>query len=231
MVVKLRSGSLWKPLRIAVANVLILAGSAGVLVWAWSELQTALYQHVQKNQFESGSVEPSRDSELPPPARPVALSGTGTAVRTRAALKTPAASSGWFERDSLVVGEVEVPRLGVSIIVREGMDDATLRKAAGHVPATAFPGEPGNFVVLGHRDTLFRPLRALEQGDNVRVRTADGDFDYWIDLIEVVPPEAMLLKVAADETEADITMVTCFPFDFVGPAPRRFVARGHLENK
>jgi len=124
-----------------------------------------------------------------------------------------------------VVGEIEVPRLDLSVIVREGMDDATLRKAVGHVPDTALPGEPGNFVVLGHRDTLFRPLRGMEIGDNVRVRTAGGDFNYWIDSIEVVPPEDVDLGEAP---EAGITMVTCFPFDFIGPAPRRFVARGHL---
>jgi len=230
MVVKVRAESLWKPVSTAVANVLIVAGSAGVLVWAWSLLDTALYQHVQKDQFQRRFVEQPGDPAPLQSTRSRVSAETGAATRTRAALKTPAAAFGWLQRDPFVVGEIEVPRLEMSVIVREGMDDTTLWKAAGHVPATALPGEPGNFVVLGHRDTLFRPLRGLETGDNVRVRTADGDFDYWTDSIEVVSPEAVDLNVTAREArERDITLVTCFPFDFVGPAPRRFVARGHLE--
>jgi sortase A len=227
MVIKVRGKSVWKAFRTAVANVLILAGSAGVLVWAWSLLETTLYQHVQKNHFERRFVEQPGEPE---PPQSGSSAETGAAAQTRAALKKPAASSGWFKRDPLVLGEIEVSRLAMSVIVREGMDDTTLRKAAGHVPATALPGEPGNFVVLGHRDTLFRPLRGLEMGDNVRVRTTGGDFDYRIDSIEVVSPEAVDQSVVFGEApEPSIILVTCFPFDFVGPAPRRFVARGHLE--
>jgi sortase A len=118
--------------------------------------------------------------------------------------------------------------LHLSVIVREGIDDTTLRRAAGHVPVTALPGEAGNFVVLGHRDTLFRPLRGLEVGDRVRVRTADGEFNYGVDSIGVVLPENVDLS---ESSGAGMTLVTCFPFDFIGPAPRRFVARGHLEER
>lgn len=233
MIVRVQAESVWRPLRRALADVLILAGSAAVLVWAWALVSTALYQRVQKTQFESTFLPPPGQTEpllstspvsptVPSPALPV---DTGTAVPTRAALNSPAAFSDWFARDPLVLGEIEVPRLDLSVIVREGMDDATLRRAAGHVPRTALPGEPGNFVVLGHRDTLFRPLRGLEKGDNVRVRTAGGEFSYRIDSIEVVPPENVELGQGSGP---GITLVTCFPFDFVGPAPRRFVARGHL---
>jgi len=225
MIVRVQAESFWKTFRRAVADLLLLSGSACLLVWAWGLLEPTLYQHVQKNQFERKFGEQPGSPEPLQSARSTSLTGTGAALRTRAALKVPAASSGWFQRDPLVVGEIEVPRLEMNVIVREGMDDTTLRKAAGHVPATALPGEPGNFVVLGHRDTLFRPLQGLEKGDNVRVHTADGDFNYWIDSIEVVPLENVELS---DASEAGITLVTCFPFDFVGPAPRRFVARGHL---
>jgi sortase A len=199
----------------AAANTLILIGSVGVLVWAWAMLDTALYQHVQKVQLER---------RLPQSERPAATE------MPRAAPEVPAVSEWvpreWFRRDPLVIGEIEIPRLEMSVIVREGMDDTTLRKAAGHVPATALPGESGNFVVLGHRDTLFRPLRGLEKGDTVRVRTVGGSFNYWIDTIEVVPPEGVDLRT---KDAQEITLVTCFPFDYLGPAPRRFVAHGHLQ--
>lgn len=218
MVVKVQAGSLWKPIRTAVSELLILVGFAGVLVWAWGMLETTLYQHVQKNRFQRELREfprPAAPHVTPPVARrEPAASG---AVRS--------ATPGWFGRDPLVLGLLEVPRLEMSVVIREGMDDATLRKAAGHVPSTARPGESGNVVVLGHRDTLFRPLRGLEKGDRVRVRTMQGDFGYRVDSIEIVSQE----NVAFPEgNEARLTLVTCFPFDFVGPAPRRFVARGHL---
>jgi len=218
MVVRLRADFLSKPLRRAFADVLILAGSVGVLVWAWGLLEPTLYQHVQKGQFEQELA--ALRERSPAPVAPVPMAPRPVTIHS------PAASSGWLQPDPLVLGEIEVPRLAMSVIVREGMDDGTLRKAAGHVPESALPGEPGNFIVLGHRDTLFRPLRNLEKGDNVRVRTKGGDFNYWIDSIEVVPPDGVELDQAS---EAEITLVTCFPFDFVGPAPRRMVARGHLE--
>jgi len=216
MVIRIRAESLWKPLLHAVSDILTLAGIVGVLVWAWGLFEPALYQHIQKDRFEQ-----YRDgvAQLPPAehARP------GRMWNIQPVEPAP---SGLFERDPRVLGEMDVPRLEWNVMIREGMDDATLRKAAGHVPATAFPGEPGNFVVLGHRDTLFRPLRGLEQGDHVVVRTMDGEFDYSIDRIEVVPPEDV--KLVGGPAERAITLVTCFPFDFLGPAPRRFVAHGHL---
>jgi sortase A len=222
MVIRVRAQSLWKLLLRAVSDLLILAGTAGVLVWAWGMFEAALYQHVQKTQFEQDRAEvselPAVAHAPPDPRRDPVLKGRVS----KANLVSP-----WlFDRDPQLLGEIDVPRLEWNVMVREGMDDATLRKAAGHVPATAFPGEPGNFVVLGHRDTLFRPLRGLEQGDRVLVRTMDGNFDYSIDSIEVVPPEQVTLL--GGPAERSITLVTCFPFDFVGPAPRRFVARGHL---
>jgi len=219
MVVRVQAESIGKTIRMALADILIAAGCGGMLVWAWGMLETTLYQHVQKRQFEHVLLEP-------PPGPPAVLPSTTPAPAAR---KAPAAfkvlGAGLFGRDPLVLGEIEAPRLDLSVIVREGMDDATLRKAAGHMPGTALPGEPGNFVVLGHRDTLFRPLRGLEKGDSVSVRTARGDFKYWIDSVEVVSPDNVEIR---ETEEAGITLVTCFPFDFIGPAPRRFIARGHL---
>lgn len=225
MVVKVQAESLWKPLRTAVSELLILVGFAGVLVWAWSMFETTLYQRVQKNRFEREWVRErveNRGTAAPAEASPPVRSVTRP-------LPTPARSlSGWFDRDPLVLGLIEVPRLDMSVVIREGTEDDTLRIAAGHVSSTTLPGESGNFVVLGHRDTLFRPLRGLEKGDRVRVRTAAGEFRYSVDSIQVVPPEEVDLHGAGPEP--GITLVTCYPFDFVGPAPRRFVVRGHLES-
>jgi sortase A len=113
-------------------------------------------------------------------------------------------------------------------MVREGMDSATLRRAVGHVPSTALPGQVGNFVVLAHRDTFFRRLRELEKGDTVRIVTTRGRFTYTVESLEVMEPEGVSLT--AIPSEAIATLITCFPFNYVGPAPRRFVATARLND-
>jgi len=225
MRIRVQARSVRDSVRRALANTLIWAGSVGVLVWAWGMFEPMLYQHVQKEQLERILIEPRIEQNQGPDAGPWPVAPFARPLATGRS-KRPLAVVPFFRRDPLALGEIQIQRLDMSVIVREGMDDSTLRRAAGHVPETALPGQPGNFVVLGHRDTLFRPLRRMEKGDRVRVRTTDGDFSYWIDSIEIVAPEEVHLSEARDPA---ITLVTCFPFDFIGPAPRRFVARGHLE--
>src|SRR5579872_7026619 len=106
MIVRVQSGSLGKPFRMVVANAMILAGSAGVLVWAWGMLETALYQQVQESQFERQLVGHPGNAEPSLPARP-ALTETGERLRTRVALENPAALSGLFGRDPFVLGEIK----------------------------------------------------------------------------------------------------------------------------
>jgi sortase A len=122
-----------------------------------------------------------------------------------------------------LVGRLEIPRLGMAVIVEEGVEEATLRRAAGHLPGTALPGEEGNVVVAGHRDTLFRPLRDVRTGDLIRFVTPDGVFEYEVTAAQVV--EATQVEVLEPRAAREITLVTCYPFGFVGPAPQRYVVR------
>lgn len=128
--------------------------------------------------------------------------------------------------DPLVLGLIEIPRIGVSAIVREGDDDGTLAVAVGHIPGTARPGERGNMALAGHRDTFFRALRNIRVDDTIAIRTARGRYDYLVDSTEVVPPEAT--RVLAPTSDPVLTLVTCFPFDWAGRAPDRFVVRARL---
>ncbi len=133
-----------------------------------------------------------------------------------------AATRAEMERTGLI-GRLEVPRLALAVIVEEGVDGRTLRHAAGHVPGTALPGEPGNVVVAAHRDTLFRPLKDIRPGDEVRFLTPDGAFAYEVVKTEIVKPSRT--DVLAPGSGGEATLVTCYPFGFVGPAPERFVVR------
>ncbi len=131
------------------------------------------------------------------------------------------------ERRGGLVGRLEVPRLGLVAMVEEGVDQRTLRRAAGHLPGTALPGEAGNVVVAAHRDTFFRPLKDVRPGDALRFATPDGEFAYVVVSIDVVEPSRTDVLAASHGHEA--TLITCYPFSYVGPAPQRLVVRALLE--
>lgn len=120
-----------------------------------------------------------------------------------------------------LIGRLEIPRLGVSSIVLEGADSRTLRHAVGHLPGTALPGGPGNVAIAGHRDAAFASLREIESGDRIRLATAFGDYLYQVTSTAVVGPAA--LEVVAPSTTPRLTLITCYPFFYLGSAPKRFV--------
>ncbi|MDD5565184.1 MAG: class D sortase [Thermoanaerobaculaceae bacterium] len=130
------------------------------------------------------------------------------------------------ELDPLVLGRIEIPRLGVKAIVREGDDDTTLAVAVGHISGTARPGERGNMALAGHRDSFFRPLRDIRRRDTIRIVTLKRSYEYVVDSTEVVGPEDT--GVLAPTSKAVLTLVTCYPFEYVGHAPKRFVVRASL---
>jgi sortase A len=122
-----------------------------------------------------------------------------------------------------LVGRMEIPRLGISLAVAEGTGEATLRRAAGHIEGTELPGQPGNVGIAGHRDTLFRPLRNIRQDDAITLTTLNGEYRYRVVSTKIVSPsEVSVLNPDGDET---LTLVTCYPFYFIGPAPKRFIVR------
>jgi sortase A len=125
--------------------------------------------------------------------------------------------------DGTAIGEIEMPRLGLKSIVVQGDSAKDLRLAVGHIPETALPGEGGNVALAGHRDGLFRPLRDVQQGDPIILRTQDGEFQYQVQWTAVVPPTAV--TVIQPTSEPALTLVTCFPFHYFGAAPDRFVVR------
>ena len=120
-----------------------------------------------------------------------------------------------------LVGRIEVPRLKLSAVAREGVDVRTLRGSVGHVPGTALPGDKGNAAFAAHRDTFFAPLRDVRAGDEVVVTTPSAVHRYSVVGTRVVDPtDVSVLRPSDGRT---LTLVTCYPFDFVGSAPKRFI--------
>jgi len=141
----------------------------------------------------------------------------------RARLQVAAIPSPGTDSTSGLLGRMEIPRLGVSVVVAEGTAEATLRRAGGHIPGTSLPGQRGNVGIAGHRDTLFRPLRNIRQNDVITLTTLAGEYRYRVTSTEVVNP-ADVTVLQSDGHEM-LTLVTCYPFYFVGPAPDRFIVR------
>lgn len=121
------------------------------------------------------------------------------------------------------VGEIEIPRLKLRAVVLHGDSPQVLRHGIGHLPGTSLPGEPGNVGLAGHRDSFFRSLRQIRAGDIIALRTAKGQFRYRVESKRVVSPTN--IEVLASTDKRELTLVTCFPFNYVGAAPHRFVVR------
>jgi sortase A len=142
----------------------------------------------------------------------------GTAVSPPASVPAPEPGT-WIAR-------LEIPSVRLATTVLEGTDDRTLSRGSGHIEDTPFPGGTGNVGIAGHRDTVFRPLRHIHLGDEMKLTTADRVYHYKISKTLIVTPDDVYVL---DPTEQPtLTLVTCYPFDFIGHAPRRFIVQAAL---
>ncbi len=121
------------------------------------------------------------------------------------------------------VGKLEIPTLALTALVVDGVDARTLSRAVGRIPSSSRPGEAGDVALAGHRDSDFRSLGKLERGDPLILRTAYGEFRYEVESIRIVTPQRVDVLTPADHPT--LTLVTCYPFHYVGPAPLRYVVR------
>ena len=122
-----------------------------------------------------------------------------------------------------VVGRIEIPRLDLTAVVLEGVAERSLMGGVGHIPRTAFPGFPGNVGLAAHRDLHFRSLRNIVLGDRIRMTTPNGTFEYRVSGTQIVEPNATWVLDAPPPVA--LTLVTCYPFRYVGRAPKRFIVQ------
>jgi len=203
----------WSQCFFLVVGVLALSYCATVLLemWLFQAYQTWRFERALKEAQTSASsvVHPAWS---PPPARAEAdrarAEGVGIDGHTRSPL-----------------GRIEISSIGLAAMIMEGTDGKTLRRAVGHIPGTPLPGQQGNVVITGHRDTFFRGLRNIHKDDEITLRTLNGTYRYRVDSTHVVEPEDTAMLDHSDD--AILTLVTCYPFYFVGPAPKRFIVRAH----
>ena len=176
---------------------LLIAGGAAALLWvAANHVVTLSYRHSQEAALESMRRLPATDEGRTAPA-------------------------------SLAIGEpigtLEIARVGLSGVVIEGDEDSVLDRAIGHLPDTPLPWHTGNSALAAHRDALFRPLKGIRLGDILRLRTPHGDFEYLVRDIQIVKPDALWVL---DPTPISmLTLISCWPFNYIGSAPERFIVR------
>ena len=130
------------------------------------------------------------------------------------------------EATGAVMGRLDIPAVALSTPLIDGIDTADLQRGAGHVPGTALPGGLGTVGVAAHRDTFFRPLRRIAPGMRVRVSGPRGTFTYEVVSTEIVAPEKVEVLDIAEFPQ--LTLITCYPFNFIGSAPQRFIVHARL---
>lgn len=187
-------------------RALLVMAAICLAYYGYVSLEARLYQA-----FENRELDAILASAPPPPAT-AAPAGIDPIPPPRPRPATGAA-----------IGRIEIPRLGVSTIIRAGSDARTLSLAVGHIPGTALPGEIGNIGLAGHRDTFFRRLRDIREDDEISLVTPEGTYSFRVQRTNVVQPRDTWVLNAT--TEPTLTLVTCYPFTYIGSAPQRFIVR------
>lgn len=202
-----------------IATALLVTGAGCLGVYGGSLAYSKAFQLYESWRFDQARAAEQAVAEK----SPLPIVSSGREIRP---VSVPAVKPRPVEKASRplsVIGRVEVPRLHLSAMVEEGTDEGTLGRAVGHVPGTALPGAAGNVAIAGHRDSFFRALKDLRRNDEINFETLDGSFRYTVEEMSVVgPSDTSVLKPTEDKT---LTIVTCFPFNYIGPAPRRFIVR------
>src|SRR2546423_12962346 len=169
-----------------------IMGIAGIVWFVATTLNIFSFQHSQEQQLEKMDHPPQPENDAVLPLEP-----------------------------GEPFGKLSIPRIGLSAIVAEGVDEATLRKAVGHIPGTSIPEQAGNVALAGHRDTFFRDLGRVQVNDLILMETPQGQFQYRVEHTAVVGPADT--EILRSSGQSELTLITCFPFRYVGPAPERFV--------
>lgn len=173
-----------------------------ILVWSEAAItQARLVRMFAQTRADKDQAQPAARATTPAASKPASLS--------RASAGIP------------LLARLEIPRIGVSAMVLDGAGSRTLRVGLGHVSGTSRPGEQGNVVIAGHRDTIFRPLRRITAGDEVVLETPSNTYHYRVSRIEIVDPTDV--SVLKSHGQSELTLITCFPFSYLGRAPKRFI--------
>ena len=220
-----------------ILGVCLVGGASGATFSRWNyqvQQERALFgEPAVVSRTASITAAPQTTAVTPPigarnESRTPAKSVEVTRSRSLLARRTDAPMKRARLADPNAVGRLEIPSVGVAAIVRIGTDDNTLARAVGLVTASPRPGQGGNTVLAGHRDTFFRPLRDVKVNDRIRLVSPGETYEYRVKSVFIVGPEDT--GVLRSKGVEELTLVTCYPFRFVGTAPERFIVNATRVN-
>lgn len=187
-----------------VEDTFVILGCVALGICAFAYFNAGIFQAYERRHFEKALL-----------VGPRGLAGSSPTA--------PVQSLRLAAREGVPLGRIEIPRLALSVMVIEGIKPRNLRLAAGHISGTAFPDEAGNVGIAGHRDMFFRRLRDIREGDLIIFSTLAGSRQYSVEWTRVTKPKDV--DVLNPTGESVLTLVTCYPFYYAGPAPDRFIVR------
>jgi len=214
---------------------LLVAGGLATALYGASIAQSRLYQAEAARAFDASIRE--RGLTAPVPGVPFSQRDFGPLLPSSSGIdaaivdmndwspgKVRAYESRYVLGSPAPLARLQIPSIGLSAMVLEGTDETALIRGVGHIEGTALPGAPGNVGLAGHRDSFFRRLAKVTEGADVLLTTLEGrDLHYTVRSIDIVPPERVDVLDATDGES--VTLVTCYPFYFIGSAPMRYVVR------
>jgi sortase A len=187
-----------------ISSLLFLMAGVAIGIWVWSQAREAIDQKHDEQAFERERADASREA----------------GPHSRSDGKRPGPAPGE------VVGRLVIHRIGLKAMVREGDDANTLDVALGHIPGTALPGQKGNVGLAGHRDSMFSHLAEVGRNDEIQLQTPSATYTYKVDEMSIVKPDTV--SVLAPGRGQELTLVTCYPFRYIGSAPERYIVKAHL---
>jgi sortase A len=212
--------SVWK----WIERALFASGLSLLAVFGAVRLNNTLSSRAAMESFTAHNSTPSSEArsyeETRPPAdEPGSANGGGAHTHKDRQANRP----------GVPMAVVQIPRIHLAVPLLEGTDERTLSRDVGHIAGTARPGEMGNIGIAGHRDSFFRGLKDIKLGDAIELKTVKGTDTYEVDQIDIVTPDDV--SVLRPRATASLTLVTCYPFHFIGSAPQRYIVGAFLTHE
>ena len=225
----MKTGS--KALRIIERGPLLL-GLLLLVMFAFAHIHRFIMFRAVMAEFEARQLESAKESD----ARKEAIDGANHNPDLHPAPNTEYSPwsiqrTKWYQAnvgkpvESLAV--LRIPALDLEVPVLEGTDEVTLNRGVGRIAGTSLPGHDGNIGIAGHRDGFFRRLKDIRTGDAIELATISGTDVFVVDQIRITSPADV--SVLRPRTKHSLTLVTCYPFYFVGPAPSRYIVEASVK--
>ena len=216
----------------------LLIGVALLAVFSAAYLHRAVMLRISIKSFEKARHEQMRKSsveekisaeEVTPAAEPIQQAGSPLRQAETPDLRNhaPAPVPVVRERSDIPLGMLRIPKIHLEVPVLSGTDEITLNRGVGRISGTSAPGEAGNVGIAGHRDGFFRNLKDINRGDEIELETTSASATYVVNRILITGSDDT--SVLQSSHKPMLTLVTCYPFHFIGPAPRRFVVQDTLK--